>query len=106
MGWAAGSSLAQRVWDRLEREIAPENRAAVALEILNLFSEEDADDWESCEFVEQYLIWDEDESEWRIKTDEDREAQAKADLDDDLPEDIEDEDTEDGDEDEGDKEDD
>lgn len=71
MGWSAGSGLAQKVWDRIEREIQPVKRAALALEILNLFSEEDADDWESCDFVAEYLFFDEDDGEWRVRTPDD-----------------------------------
>lgn len=67
MGWASGSELAERVWDRIENKLKEEDKPQVALDILEEFEEEDCDTMYECDFVKKYLEYDEEEGEWKIK---------------------------------------
>lgn len=46
MGWCTGSYMADDIWDRIKNYIPEENKRQVAKEIVDIFCEEDADDWD------------------------------------------------------------
>lgn len=45
MGWSRGSELAEDVWERVRKHIPEDQRKQVAGEIIDLFENEDADDF-------------------------------------------------------------
>ena len=45
MGWADGSWIADRIWEKVRRYIKIENYKIVSKSIYKIFEEYDADDW-------------------------------------------------------------
>lgn len=52
MGWCSGSQLANEVWDEVKAFIPDEKQKDVAKEIVDIFSNHDADCWEDPKGVE------------------------------------------------------
>ena len=62
MGWAAGTELAEKVWQVVRPYIPEAERESIAFKVYDLFCDEDADAWDSrCQLIIDALIPDEDE---------------------------------------------
>lgn len=46
MGWCSGSLIAEDLWNEIKDDIEPRRRRHVALRIVKIFSDEDADCWD------------------------------------------------------------
>ena len=51
MGWAAGSVIANDVWQIVRNYIPEHERKDVAEKIIRIFKDEDADDWSSDQLI-------------------------------------------------------
>ncbi len=65
MGWAGGSQLADEVWNIVSKYIPAKDRPAVAHALCAQFQNEDCDTMDECEFVNEYLEYD--DGEYRLK---------------------------------------
>ena len=67
MGWASGSEIAQKLWNKIEQYLPEKVKKELALDITNFFESEDCDTMQECDFVNKYLVYDDDKNDWRIK---------------------------------------
>ena len=71
MGWASGSELAEKVWELLESMIDYNiAKPHVALKLVEIFEDYNADSMYECDFVRKYLIFNDDKGEygeWEIR---------------------------------------
>ena len=70
MGWSSGSELAQSVWDWMMPVMSHDSDVLsneLALELLELFRDYDCDTMDECDFVQEYLEYNEDTNEWKIR---------------------------------------
>ena len=72
MGWASGSRLADKIWKILDyREMLERleigETAKLVLELVKAFESEDCDTMYECDFVKEYLNYNDDTDEWEIK---------------------------------------
>jgi hypothetical protein len=47
MGWCSGSYLCKDIWEKIRDYVPEENRVQVLGEMINRFSDEDADCWDA-----------------------------------------------------------
>ena len=72
MGWASGSELADKIWNLLENrdlieQLDDEVKAEIALEIMDIFEQQDCDTMDECDFVNEFLKYNETTEEWESK---------------------------------------
>ena len=72
MGWASGSELADKIWNLLENrdlieQLDDEVKAEIALEIMDIFEQQDCDTMDECDFVNEFLKYNENTEEWESK---------------------------------------
>ena len=67
MGWGTGSEVAERVWNLAEAFVPKAKRAELACELVALFRYFDCDTMGECDFVEEYLEYDDLGGEYKIK---------------------------------------
>lgn len=70
MGWARGSEIADEIWSTIidKLDLPDYKKAEIALDMVNIFEYTgDCDTMEETRFVEDYLFYDSDEDEWKIK---------------------------------------
>lgn len=67
MGWSSGVSLAEQTYDLVREFIPIKKRKKIAREIYELFSDQDADDWDVDDQLIQdsqvYKEWDLDDED-------------------------------------------
>ena len=67
MGFASGSGIAQDIWDGAKNLIPKENKALFAKVLIDVLEDYDCDTMEECDFVEEWLNYNEDTYEYEIK---------------------------------------
>ena len=53
MGWARGSGIAEEIWGIVREFIPVRKRELVANDIIEVFEDEDADDWDGTSLIEE-----------------------------------------------------
>ena len=65
MGWASGSEIADAVFDAAHKGFLTEHDCAVfALSLVDIFENADCDTMCECDFVQNYLVYNEDIGRW------------------------------------------
>ena len=70
MGWNVGSELADEVWElflKYNKYMPESSREKLAFELVDMFEDFDCDTMYECEFVEEYLEYNENSNTWEIK---------------------------------------
>lgn len=52
MGWAAGSELADAVWNTIKKDIRESRRKKIAQKLIEAFQDQD------CDMLEETRLWD------------------------------------------------
>jgi len=68
MGWASGSELADTLFNYVQIAVRDDNvRKMMALKFVETFESHDCDTMCECQFVQEYLTWNEDLERWEFK---------------------------------------